>query len=107
MTNPTLIQMARTYGATDWQIFTKICIPSALPMVFGALQIALAYCWTNLVAAELLAADTGLGYLITMGRRLAMPSMVVLGMIMVGLTGAVIGVIIDWVEKHLLAGIRR
>jgi len=107
MTNPTLIQMARTYGATNWQIFTKICIPSALPMVFGALQIALAYCWTTLVAAELLAADTGLGYLITMGRRLAMPDMVVLGMIMVGLTGAVIGVTIDWVEKRLLAGIRR
>jgi NitT/TauT family transport system permease protein len=107
MTNPTLIQMARTYGATDWQIFTKLCIPSALPMVFGALQIALAYCWTTLVAAELLAADTGLGYLITMGRRLAMPDLVVLGMVMVGLTGAVIGVAIDRVEKRLLAGIRR
>jgi ABC-type nitrate/sulfonate/bicarbonate transport system, permease component len=69
MTQPTLIQMARTYGASDWQIFTQLCIPSALPMVFGALQIALAYCWTNLVGAELLAADTGLGYLITMGGR--------------------------------------
>jgi ABC-type nitrate/sulfonate/bicarbonate transport system permease component len=107
MTNPTLIQMARTYGASDWQIFTQLCVPSALPMVFGALQIALAYCWTNLVGAELLAADNGLGYLITMGRRLAMPDMVVLGMIMVGLTGVVIGVIIDIVEKRLLAGIRR
>jgi ABC-type nitrate/sulfonate/bicarbonate transport system permease component len=76
-------------------------------MVFGALQIALAYCWTNLVGAELLAADTGLGFLITMGRRLARPDMVVLGMISVGLTGAFIGVIIDRVEKRLLAGIRR
>ena len=37
MTNPTLIQMARTYGANNWQIFTQLCIPSALPMVFGAL----------------------------------------------------------------------
>jgi ABC-type nitrate/sulfonate/bicarbonate transport system permease component len=107
MTNPTLIQMARTYGATDWQIFTKLCVPSALPMVFGALQIALAYCWTNLVAAELLAADSGLGFLITMGRRLAMPDMVVLGMIMVGITGAIIGIIVDYFEKKLLAGIRR
>lgn len=107
MTNPTLIQMARTYGATDWQIFTRLCIPSALPMVFGALQIALACCWTNLVAAELLAADAGLGFMITMGRRLAMPELVVLGMFMVGLTGAVIGVAIDQVEKRLLAGIRR
>ena len=50
---------------------------------------------------------TGLGFLITMGRRLARPDMVVLGMISVGLTGAFIGVIIDRVEKRLLAGIRR
>ncbi len=107
MTNPTLIQMARTYGASDWQIFTKICVPSALPMVFGALQIALVCCWTNLVGAELLAADQGLGYLISMGRRLAMPEMVVLGMVTVGLGGSLIGVIIDVLEKRLLAGIRR
>ena len=107
MTNPTLIQMARTYGASDWQIFTKICIPSALPMVFGALQIALAYCWVNLVGAELLAADRGLGFLITMGRRLALPEMVVLGMVSVGIAGAFIGIVIDRVERRLLAGIRR
>ena len=107
MTSPVLIQMARTYGANNWQIFTQLCIPSALPMVFGALQIALANCWTNLVGAELLAADTGLGYLITMGGRLMRPDIVVLGMICVGLTGAIIGFAIDLIEKRLLAGIRR
>lgn len=107
MTNPALIQMARTYGASDWKIFTSLCIPSALPMVFGALQIALAYCWTNLVGAELLAADSGLGFLITMGGRLIRPDIVLLGMVCVGLTGAFIGVIIDCVEKRLLASIRR
>lgn len=107
MTNPTLIQMARTYGASDWQIFTQLCIPSALPMVFGALQIALACCWVNLVGAELIAADQGLGYLITMGRRLALPDMVVLGMVSVGLVGALIGYAIDRLERKLLAGIRR
>lgn len=107
MTQPTLIQMARTYGATDWQIFCQLCVPSALPMVFGALQIALAYCWTNLVGAELLAADTGLGYLITMGGRLGRPDIVLLGMVCVGISGAVLGLLIDCVEKRLLAGIRR
>ncbi len=107
MTDPALIQMARTYGATDWQIFVKICIPSALPMIFGALQISLAYCWTNLVGAELLAADKGLGFLIEMGRRLAMPEMVVLGMVCVGIGGALIGVVVDILERRLLAGIRR
>jgi ABC-type nitrate/sulfonate/bicarbonate transport system permease component len=107
MTNPTLIAMARTYGASDWGIFTRICIPSALPMVFGALQIGLAYSWISLVAAELVAANAGLGFLITMGRRLVMPDMVLLGMFMVALTGAILGVIIKKIENHLLAGIRR
>ncbi len=107
MTSPVLIQMARTYGASSWQIFTQLCIPSALPMVFGALQLALAYCWTNLVAAELLAADSGLGFLITMGGRLGRPDIIVLGMICVGISGAIIGFIIDKVEQKLLAGIRR
>ncbi|MBF0529860.1 MAG: ABC transporter permease [Deltaproteobacteria bacterium] len=107
MTNPTLIQMARTYGATNWQIFKQLCIPSAMPMVFGALQIALACCWVNLVGAELLASDQGLGFLITMGRSLGLPEMVVLGMVAVGFVGAVIGYAIDRVERRLLAGIRR
>lgn len=107
MTNPTLIAMSRTYGATNWEIFTKICIPSALPMVFSALQIALAYSWISLVAAELVAANAGLGFLITMGRRLVMPDMVLLGMFMVSLTGAILGIIINRIEKRLLAGIRR
>lgn len=107
MANPTLIQMSRTYGASDWEIFTKVCIPSALPMIFSALQIALAYCWLTLVAAELVAANAGLGFMITMGRRLLMPDLIVLGMMMVGLTGALFGVIIGIVEKRLLAGIRR
>ena len=75
--------------------------------VFGALQLALAYCWTNLVAAELLAADSGLGFLITMGGRLGRPDIIVLGMICVGISGAIIGFVIDQVEKKLLAGIRR
>lgn len=107
MSNPTFIQVARTYGASEWQIFTTICVPSALPMVFGALQIALAYCWVTLVGAELLASDQGLGYLITTGRALGRTDIVILGMFGVGLTGALIGVIIDRVESRLLAGIRR
>jgi len=107
MTNPTFIRMARTYGASNWEIFTKICIPSALPMVFGGLQVALAVCWTCLVAAELVGADAGLGFLITMGRRLLKPDLIVLGMGMVGLTGVLISVIVDRIEKRLVAGLRR
>lgn len=107
MTNPTLIRMARTYGATNWEIFYKICIPSSLPMVFGGLQVALAACWTTLVAAELIAANSGLGFMITMGRRVLRTDLIMLGMVMVGLTGVLISFIIDKIERRLVAGVRR
>lgn len=107
MTNPTFIRMGRTYGASNWKIFTKICIPSALPMVFGGLQVALAVAWTCLVAAELVGADVGLGFLITMGRRLLKPDLILLGMAMVGLTGVLISAIVDRIEKRLVSGLRR
>lgn len=106
-TNPTFIRMARTYGASNWEIFKNICVPSALPMVFGGLQVALAAAWTCLVAAELVGADSGLGFLIQMGRRLLMPDMIILGMVMVALTGVVITIIIAMVEKALVKGMRR
>lgn len=107
MTNPTYIMMSRTYGASDWTVFTRVCIPSALPMVFGALQIALVYCWITLVAAELLASDKGIGYLITTGRFLGRTDLVLVGMVTVGLAGALISFVIDRIEARLLAGLRR
>lgn len=107
MTNPVHIQMARTFGASDWKIFTSVCVPSALPMVFGALQIALGNCWTTLVAAELLASDQGLGYLITAGRSIGRTDIVVLGMISLGITGVIISQIIYRIEARLLVGIKR
>ena len=50
--------------------------------------------------------NNGLGFLITIGRRFARPDMIVLGMVMVGLTGFIVSLIIDRIEKRLLAGIR-
>ncbi|MDQ7095168.1 ABC transporter permease [Desulfosporosinus sp. PR] len=107
LTNPTFIRMARAYGASNWEIFWQVCIPSALPMVFGGLQVALAGAWTSLVAAELVAADSGLGYLINVGRRLMRVDLVVLGMFMVGLTGVLIAFIVNRIERRLVAGVRR
>ena len=107
MTNPTYIRMAKTYGAGSWEIFRNVCVPSALPMVFGGLQVALATAWTCLVAAEMVSADRGLGFFIEMGRRLLMPDMIILGMVLTALTGVVITVIVGLIEKQLVKGSRK
>ena len=63
--------------------------------------------WMNLAGAELLAANGGLGFLIQCGRKLGRPDLVVLGMVTVAMTGVFIGILIHYVEKKLLAGMRR
>ena len=68
-TSQTLINVARTYGADNLTIFFRIGIPSALPLVFAGLKIAIGGAWSTVVAAEMLASSNGLGFLIQMGRQ--------------------------------------
>lgn len=96
-TNQTLINVAKTYGASDFTIFLKIGIPSSLPMTFAGIRIALNSAWSTLVAAELLAANAGLGYMINMGRQFGRVDIIVLGMFTIG----VLGFLFSWGFKEL------
>lgn len=100
LTNPVLIRVATIYGASDWETFLKIGIPSALPMIFTGLRLSLNAAWTALVAAELLAASDGLGYMIQMGRRLARPDIIIVGMLTIGFTGAAVSAVLTFVEER-------
>lgn len=90
LTDPTLINVSKTFGASDWDIFTKICIPSSSNMVFSGVTISLSNAWTTLVAAEMLASTRGLGYMIQLGRTFIRPDIIIVGMLTIGAIGAVI-----------------
>lgn len=102
LTNKTLINVSRTFGASNLEIFWKVGIPSALPMVFAGIRVALGNSWSTLVAAEMLAASAGLGYMIQIGRTIARPDIVIAGMVTIGAIGAVLSGILSYVEKHAL-----
>lgn len=59
----TLIEAARVLGAKDWAIFRRVAVPAALPYIFVGARIGLGNSWGTLVAAELIASSSGLGYL--------------------------------------------
>ncbi|CAH2811541.1 MAG: Phosphate transport system permease protein PstA (TC 3.A.1.7.1) [uncultured Caballeronia sp.] len=63
-TPPLRIVVARTLGATNAQIFRKIVLPSAMPEIFTAMRVGIGVAWTCLVAVELIAASSGLGWLV-------------------------------------------
>ncbi|NCB62022.1 MAG: ABC transporter permease [Clostridia bacterium] len=102
LTNQTLINVSRTFGAKNFEIFYKVGIPSSLPMVFAGIRVALGNSWSTLVAAEMLAASAGLGYMIQVGRTVARPDIVVVGMVVIGATGAIMSAGLSRLEKYFL-----
>lgn len=101
LTNPTLINVAKTCGATRFQTFIKVGIPSSLPLVFAGVRLALGGSWAALVAAEMLASNSGLGFMIMMGRQFSRPDLIVLGMLIIGSIGALFALILSKLEKKL------
>ncbi len=92
------------FGATDRQKLFKIAIPTALPMIFTGLRVALGTAWTALVAAELLASTQGLGYMITQARAISRPDIIIVGMLAIGAVGAVFDALLHVVELKVAKG---
>ena len=101
-TSKILINVAKTAGASKWQIFTKVGIPSALPMVFTGIKVSFGSAWATLVAAEMVASSKGLGFMSQQGRQASRPDIVLLGMAVIGLVGAVLTGILTIIEKKAI-----
>jgi ABC-type nitrate/sulfonate/bicarbonate transport system permease component len=78
------VEAAQTLGAGPTRLFLTIAIPSALPYIFAGLRVALAASWTTLVAAELVAAQDGIGWMLQNGRRFLRTDLVMVGVIVIG-----------------------
>jgi len=101
-TSQVLINMAKTCGASNFTIFWKIGIPSAMTMTFAGIRVALGNAWATLVAAEMLAASSGLGYMILMGRQFARPDIIILGIVVIGAIGTALISLLKLVEQRIL-----
>ena len=102
LTNSAFIAVGRTCGASRWKIFTTVCIPSALPLAFTGIRVALGNAWSTLVAAELVASTAGLGYMIQQGRSFVRPDIILVGMFTIGITGAILYMLLGVIEKHTM-----
>lgn len=102
LTNPVLVSVAKTCGASRWEIFTTVCIPSAMPMAFTGIRVALGNAWSTLVAAELIAATSGLGYMIQQGRSFGRSDIIIVGMFTIGITGAALHWLVGRLENKVI-----
>lgn len=79
------IQAVRCLGANRWQVVRHVVLPSALPEVLTGLRIALGVGWSTLVAAELIAATSGLGFMVQSAAQFLVTDVVVLGILVIAL----------------------
>ncbi|MDA8050675.1 MAG: ABC transporter permease [Rhodospirillales bacterium] len=82
-----LIDAARVLGANQFDVFLRVVIPGAMPVFFVGLRIALGNCWGTLVAAELIASRSGLGYMISQGELYFNIAEIFIGIVLIGLAG--------------------
>ena len=98
--SPVYRQVGRNFGLTDFQTFRRVLLPAILPRVLTGLRLALGIAWIVLVAAEMIAVDSGLGYLIIDARNAGKRyDLVVGGMILIGVIGLLLDILVRRLEK--------
>jgi len=96
------INVARCMNAKRLLIVTDVLLPAALPQIISGLRIGLGIAWTSVIAAELVGAQSGLGYMIQLNRILLQTESVIAGMLTIGLIGLLANSLSYRIEEYLL-----
>ncbi|WP_193342998.1 ABC transporter permease [Pseudarthrobacter sp. AB1] len=96
------MQGARSLGASKWQVFRLIMFPAAMPQIITGLRLSLAITYTTLVAAEMVAATSGIGWMVLQAAQFLQTPIIYLGIIVMGITGLLLDVLMRWAERRLV-----
>ena len=97
---PVYLRAAQNFGLSRMQLFRRVIFPSCLPQIITGIRIALGVAWLVVVAAEMIAVNSGLGYLIIDARNAGKRyDLVVAGMVLIGLIGLVLDLLVRQLEK--------
>lgn len=75
---------AASLGAGRWAILTQVLLPGALPNIVTGIRTGLGFAWRGLIAAEMIATNVGLGYMLFVARDFYRTEVIILGMIIIG-----------------------
>jgi ABC-type nitrate/sulfonate/bicarbonate transport system permease component len=88
--DPLTLKAARMLGVAGSRLLLRVVLPAALPRIFTGLQVAIAYAWVSVIAAEYIGAQAGLGYMITNAQSGLETDKVIAGMVVIGVIGLVL-----------------
>ncbi|MBB3214638.1 sulfonate transport system permease protein [Herbaspirillum sp. Sphag1AN] len=98
-----LLELAKIHGLSSREVIRRIVLPSALPQLFTGLRTGLSLAWMFLVAAEMMAATKGVGYLLSDGRESSRPDIVLAAILILAIMGKLSDSILKRIETRKLA----
>lgn len=99
LVDPALYDAIRMLGANRRQQLLEVTFHAGFPALFAGLQISLSVAWSCVLAAELVGARSGMGFIIILGMTMSNPSMILSGMVVIAITAYLITVVLTQIEK--------
>ena len=96
------INAAYSMGASYLQVIRHVILPSALPDILVGMRIAIGFGWTTLVAAEMVAANLGLGQMVLNASNFLRTDIVVMGIVVIGVVAYLFDLLMRWVERSVV-----
>ncbi|GHV78944.1 ABC transporter permease [Spirochaetia bacterium] len=96
------LEVSTLFMKSRIEVIRKVVLPAATPSIFTGLRIGIGAAWLSVIGAELIAASSGLGFLISFSRELAQPAPMLVGVLTIGIIGWVINRLIQLAERHIL-----
>jgi taurine transport system permease protein len=100
--DPTLIAAARNLGASRAQVIRFVVLPGALPNILSGLKVVLAIAWTCVISAEMVGANSGLGFRIWTAKEWSDTGQVLVGMLSISITVLLLDILFRFLERLLL-----
>lgn len=97
-----LLEVGRILEKDRKTVLIKIILPSALPAIFTGLRLGISSAWTCVVAAEMIAASSGIGFLISYSREMAQPATLLVGIATIGLFGLLIDIVFKRISDKMI-----
>ncbi|HVF63545.1 MAG TPA: ABC transporter permease subunit [Casimicrobiaceae bacterium] len=96
------INAAYSLGASKWQVIRHVVIPGALPEIFTGMRIAIGFGWTTLVAAEMVAANAGLGQMVLNASNFLRTDVVIMGIVVIGVVAYAFDLLMRRIERAVV-----
>jgi ABC-type nitrate/sulfonate/bicarbonate transport system permease component len=97
--DPEMYDVIKVLGGRRWNEIIQVSFPASFPAIFAGLQISLSSAWTCVLAAELVASRSGLGFIIVQGMKISDTSMVIGGMVVIA--------VVAWISSLLVMGLEK